>query len=67
MLRGPRALGITYDKRETQAGEILHRLTNAGVGIVDVSTQEADLEDVFLQLTRPRAAGSEAAPELAVG
>jgi len=67
VLRGPRALGITYDKRETQAGDILHRLTNAGLGVVDVSTQEADLEDVFLQLTRPRTPQAEAAPELAVG
>ena len=52
VLKGPRTLGITYDKRETQAGELLQRLTQAGVGVVDVSTQEADLEDVFLKLTR---------------
>jgi len=52
VLKGARTLGITYDKRETQAGELLHRLTEAGVGVVDVSTQEADLEDVFLKLTR---------------
>jgi len=52
VLKGPRALGITYDKSATQAGELLHRLTEAGIGIVDVSTQEADLEDVFLKLTR---------------
>ena len=52
VLKGTRTLGITYDKRETQAGELLQRLTQAGVGVVDVSTQEADLEDVFLKLTR---------------
>ena len=52
VLKGARTLGITYDKRETQAGELLHRLTEAGVGVVDVSTQEADLEAVFLKLTR---------------
>ncbi len=51
-LNGPRQLAITYDKRETQAGAVLHALTEAGLGIVDVSTQEADLEDVFLALTR---------------
>ncbi len=50
-LRGPRTLGITYDKREAQAGDILHRLTETGLGVVDVSTREADLEDVFLKLT----------------
>ena len=47
-----RTLSITYDKREHQAGDILQRLTAAGLGVVDVSTREADLEDVFLKLTR---------------
>ena len=51
-LRGSRQLAITYDKSETQAGAVLHALTDAGLGVVDVSTQEADLEDVFLSLTR---------------
>ncbi|MFC3712332.1 ABC transporter ATP-binding protein [Sphingoaurantiacus capsulatus] len=55
-LRGTRQLAITYDKRERQAGAVLHALTEAGLGIVDVSTQEADLEDVFLSLTRSVAA-----------
>ncbi len=49
---GPRMLSITYDKREAQAGDILARLSEAGLGVVDVSTREADLEDVFLKLTR---------------
>ena len=51
-LRGPRSLAITYDKSTTQAGELLQRLGAAGLSVVDVSTQEADLEDVFLKLTR---------------
>ena len=34
------------------AGEVLAALQSAGLGIVDVSTHEADLEDVFLNLTR---------------
>ena len=51
-LRGTRQLAITYDKRERQAGAVLHALTEAGLGVVDVTTQEADLEDVFLSLTR---------------
>jgi ABC-2 type transport system ATP-binding protein len=54
-LTGPRQLNITYDKRETQAGALLHALTSAGFGVVDVSTQEPDLEDVFLTLTRASA------------
>ncbi len=53
--KNARTLSITYDKREAQAGDILHRLTEAGIGVVDVSTKEADLEDVFLKLTRQAA------------
>ncbi len=51
-LRGPRSLAITYDKSRTQAGDLLARLGAVGLKVVDVSTQEADLEDVFLKLTR---------------
>jgi ABC-2 type transport system ATP-binding protein len=50
-LLGPRHLDILYDKRETQAGAVLQRLADQGLSVVDVSTREADLEDVFLQLT----------------
>jgi ABC-2 type transport system ATP-binding protein len=31
---------------------VLAAVAAAGLGIIDVSTQEADLEDVFLDLTR---------------
>ena len=34
------------------AGEVLAALQSEGLGIVDVSTREADLEEVFLNLTR---------------
>jgi ABC-2 type transport system ATP-binding protein len=51
-LRGERELVITYSKAKVNAGEVLATLQAAGLGIVDVSTQEADLEDVFLNLTR---------------
>ena len=51
-LHGPRSVAITYDKSTTQAGELLARLGAAGLSVVDVSTREADLEDVFLKLTR---------------
>ena len=33
-------------------GEVLGAVQGDGYGIVDVSTREADLEDVFLNLTR---------------
>ena len=47
-----RTLTITYDKRQTSAGAVLASVTGAGLTIVDVSTKEADLEDVFLSLTK---------------
>ena len=56
-LKGPRTVAITYSKDKVNAGEVLAALQGAGLGIVDVSTQEADLEDGFLTLTRTPAAG----------
>ena len=47
-----RVLAITYRKDVANAGEVLAAVTRDGYGIVDVSTKEADLEDVFLNLTR---------------
>jgi ABC-2 type transport system ATP-binding protein len=49
---GERQLTITYRKDRVNAGEVLAALGGAGLGIVDVSTRDPDLEDVFLQLTR---------------
>jgi ABC-2 type transport system ATP-binding protein len=50
--RGGRQLAVSYDKRTAEAGKILTLLNDAGYGIADVSTEEADLEDVFLTLTQ---------------
>jgi ABC-2 type transport system ATP-binding protein len=52
VLKGERVLEITYSKAKVNAGEVLAALGAAGLGVVDVSTKEADLEDVFLSLTR---------------
>ena len=49
---GERVLEIGYRKDRVNAGEVLAALQAEGLGIVDVSTREADLEDVFLNLTR---------------
>ncbi|MGQ5702632.1 ABC transporter ATP-binding protein [Sandaracinobacteroides sp. A072] len=46
-----RRLDILYDKSRIQAGAILTRLQAMGLSVVDVTTREADLEDVFLELT----------------
>jgi ABC-2 type transport system ATP-binding protein len=51
-LKGERTLAITYRKDKVNAGQVLAALQSDGFGIVDVSTREADLEDVFLNLTR---------------
>lgn len=51
-VNGPRTLTITYRKDKVNAGEVLAALQREGLGLVDVSTKEADLEDVFLNLTR---------------
>ena len=56
-LRAPRTLVITYHKDKVNAGEVLAALAAAGLGVVDVSTKEADLEDVFLSLTAGVAGG----------
>ncbi|UIJ45748.1 ABC transporter ATP-binding protein [Sphingomonas cannabina] len=50
--KGARVLSITYRKDQANAGQVLAAVTEDGYGIVDVSTREPDLEDVFLSLTR---------------
>ena len=55
-VKGDRVIAITYQKDRVNAGEVLAALGRAGFGVVDVSTREADLEDVFLSLTSSRAA-----------
>jgi ABC-2 type transport system ATP-binding protein len=51
-LSGTRTLAITYRKDRVNAGDVLAALHREGLGIVDVSTREPALEDVFLNLTR---------------
>jgi ABC-2 type transport system ATP-binding protein len=50
VLLDERRLEITYRKDKVNAGEVLGALTADGLGIVDVSTRDPDLEDVFLSL-----------------
>ena len=47
----PRRLDITYDRDKASAGQVLALVQSHGYGIEDVTTREADLEDVFVQLT----------------
>jgi len=53
-----RQLEVTYDKDRANAGQILALVQEFGYGIVDVTTREADLEDVFVALTTAQPAAA---------
>ena len=50
-LAGARGVEVTYDKDALTAGQVLGILQEQGLVVEDVTTREADLEDVFVQLT----------------
>jgi ABC-2 type transport system ATP-binding protein len=50
-LTDERRLVFQYKPSVTTVGEILNGLQSAHLGVVDISTEEADLEDIFLRLT----------------
>lgn len=52
VMEGDQALAIHYNKDRANAGDVLAAVAAQGYRIVDVSTREAVLEDVFLNLTR---------------
>jgi ABC-2 type transport system ATP-binding protein len=52
VLKDPRRLVIRYQPSRARVAGILAAVQAAGLEIVDLSTLEADLEDIFLQLTR---------------
>lgn len=54
-LREPTQLSLTYSRSKIMAPELLQRATAAGLNVVDISTEEPDLEEVFLALTSSRA------------
>ena len=58
-LQGPRRLVLRYRMSEIKVSEILAAANAAGLEIVDLTTEEADLEDIFLQLTRSAPAPDE--------
>jgi len=47
----PRRLSVHYRPSRTQIGEILAAVGAAGLTIADLTTEEGDLEDIFLALT----------------
>ena len=50
LLEGNR-LRIVYNRDDLNAGQVMAHVQQMGFGIIDVSTQEADLEDIFVSLT----------------
>ncbi|MFO1154474.1 MAG: ABC transporter ATP-binding protein [Rhodospirillales bacterium] len=59
-LAGPDRLIVQYPPSRIHGGEILSRLAAAGLVIVEVSTRESELEDIFLKLTSEPAEPSSA-------
>lgn len=49
---GQRSLMFRYAPKDQNVGDIIVALQSAGYGITDLSTDERNLEDVFLQMTR---------------
>ncbi len=47
---------LSYHSNKTSVQEMLGLLSSAGLSIRDISTQESDLEDIFLSFTRNKAA-----------
>ncbi len=65
-----RRLSVVYQPSKGSIGSLLMSVQVNGLGIVDLSTEETDLEDIFLQLTRgktplaaPESVESQPAPE----
>ena len=45
------SVSVTYEKNSLNFGEIINYLNKNNVKILDIVTEDGDLEDVFVQLT----------------
>ncbi len=54
-MRPDGALIVSYRANETRVMDLLNRMREAGIRIKDLATEEADLEDVFVSMTREEA------------
>ena len=43
---------VSYERKKHRIDEIINKIKNAGIEIYDISTDEGDLEDVFIDLTK---------------
>ncbi|WP_374299352.1 ABC transporter ATP-binding protein [Paracoccus sp. (in: a-proteobacteria)] len=50
--RGDGRLAISYPPSRVRADQLLDALRGAGIPILDVATEQPDLEDVFVEMTR---------------
>ncbi|MEY3414870.1 MAG: hypothetical protein RLZZ418_98, partial [Pseudomonadota bacterium] len=48
----PDLISITYNKNENKIEEIISEVKEKNLEILDILTEDADLEDVFLKLTK---------------
>ncbi|MBE0533244.1 MAG: ABC transporter ATP-binding protein [Rhodospirillales bacterium] len=55
-LKDGRQLVFRYPPSRTDSGQILAAIGEAGLRVVDINTREAELEDIFLSLTRRQGA-----------
>ena len=53
-MRADGALALSYHAKQTSAEQVLAIARSAGIQIRDLRIEEADLEDVFLELTKSR-------------
>ncbi len=51
----PTTMTLRYRPSQTRLGDVLNAMDQAGVKISDLTTEQTDLEDIFLQLTRVEA------------
>lgn len=51
-LKSPQQVVIRYAPSEVESGQVIAAVQKAGLGIIDLATREAELEDIFLRLTR---------------
>ncbi len=49
-----RYLSVKYSPEDTKAGDIIKAIQSAGYSIIDITTSQSDLEDVFLQITQEK-------------
>ena len=51
-IKSKNSIVITYEKNSLDFGEIVNYLNHNNIKIEDISTEDGDLEDVFVQLTK---------------